>query len=176
MTLSSPKDGWYFLKAAKDEKIYIAICTIVSVGLFLLMVLWHIWGKQNPSSTTYSIIPDEYRQIHEKFVEKYKVGEENGVPVVKPPPGGDVFMLAQQWSWRPALILKKGQEYRFHLASVDTLHGFSLQPINMNYVVYPEYDYILTFRPTSSGDFRLFCNEFCGIGHHTMIDKILVEE
>lgn len=175
MSLFPPKEGWYFTKTAKDEKIWVAFATVVCIGLFLLMILWHIFGKQNPSSTTYAIIPAEYKQIYESFVEKNKVGEENGVPVVKPKPGSDVFMLAQQWSWQPALILKKGQEYRFHISSMDVMHGFSLQPVNMNYMVYPEYDYVLTFKPTSAGDFRVYCNEFCGIGHHTMITKILVE-
>lgn len=176
MTLTSPKEGWYFKKAAKDETIWIVLSVIVAICLFSLMVLWHVFGKQNTSTTTYAVTPDDYRKIYENFVEKNKIGEENGVPVVKPQPGGDVFMLAQQWRWEPAVVLKKGQEYRFHLSSMDVMHGFSLQPINMNYMVYPEYDYHLYFRPTTAGDYRVYCNEFCGIGHHTMITKILVEE
>lgn len=176
MTLLPPKEGWYYAKVAKDEKIWITLAVIVCLGLFALMVLWHIYGKQNPSNTTYAVTNEGYRKLYEAYIEKNKVGEENGVPVVKPAPNSDVIMMAEQWRWQPALILKKGQEYKFHLASVDVIHGFSLQPVNMNYEIHPEYDYVLTFRPTSAGDFRVFCNEFCGIGHHTMITKILVEE
>jgi heme/copper-type cytochrome/quinol oxidase subunit 2 len=28
--------------------------------------------------------------------------------------------------------------------------------------------------PTASGDFRIICNEFCGIGHHTMVGRVIV--
>jgi len=46
----------------------------------------------------------------------------------------------------------------------------------MNFMVFPKYDYVLTFRPTSAGEYAVVCNEFCGIGHHMMIGKIIVEE
>jgi cytochrome c oxidase subunit 2 len=29
--------------------------------------------------------------------------------------------------------------------------------------------------PTTTGEFYVVCNEFCGIGHHQMVGKILVE-
>jgi heme/copper-type cytochrome/quinol oxidase subunit 2 len=29
-------------------------------------------------------------------------------------------------------------------------------------------------RPNASGDFRIMCNEFCGIGHHTMVGRVIV--
>jgi cytochrome c oxidase subunit 2 len=28
--------------------------------------------------------------------------------------------------------------------------------------------------PTTAGDFRIICNEFCGIGHHTMVGRVIV--
>ena len=31
-----------------------------------------------------------------------------------------------------------------------------------------------TVTPTASGDFRILCNEFCGIGHHTMVGRVIV--
>ena len=27
----------------------------------------------------------------------------------------------------------------------------------------------------AAGDFRIVCNEFCGIGHHLMVGKVVVE-
>ena len=30
--------------------------------------------------------------------------------------------------------------------------------------------------PTESGDFRIVCNEFCGIGHHIMVGKVIVTD
>ena len=61
-----------------------------------------------------------------------------------------------------------------HLSSLDVNHGFSLYPLNVNFAVVPGYDYGLRVTPTAAGDFRIICNEFCGIGHHTMVGRVIV--
>lgn len=176
MSMVPPKEGWYFAKVAKDEKIWIGLAIVVCLGLFATMILWHIYGKQNPSFTTYRTSTHEFNRLYDAFVEKYQVGEEKGLPLVAPDPNSDVFIRASIWKWEPVLKLKKGEKYRFHIASTDFLHGFSLQPLNMNFMVYPNYDYVLTFTPTESGEFKILCNEYCGVGHYLMLGKIIVEE
>jgi cytochrome c oxidase subunit 2 len=94
--------------------------------------------------------------------------------VVAPPAGGDVYMLARLWDWWPIIELKKGETYRFHLSSLDWQHGFSLQPANINIQVVPNYEHVFTLTPNASGEYSVICNEYCGIGHHLMIGKILV--
>ena len=112
----------------------------------------------------------------DRFVKTNKVGELQGVPIVEPAPGGDGYLRAQMWSWYPVLKLRKNQTYRIHISSIDLQHGFSLQPVNMNFQILPGYDHVLTLSPTSAGEFSIICNEFCGIGHHLMTGRILVEE
>jgi cytochrome c oxidase subunit 2 len=97
-------------------------------------------------------------------------------PVARPPAGSDVYILGRLWQWWPILELEKGQSYRIHLSSIDWQHGFSLQPTNINIQVHPGYEHVLSLTPTQSGEFGIICNEFCGIGHHTMIGKIYVTE
>jgi cytochrome c oxidase subunit 2 len=97
------------------------------------------------------------------------------MPVVAPDPKEDVYMLGRLWQWSPVLKLKKGETYRLHLSSLDLVHGFSIFPLNLNFMVLPGYDYVLTVTPTTTGEFYVVCNEFCGIGHHQMVGKILVE-
>ena len=46
--------------------------------------------------------------------------------------------------------------------------------MNINFSVVPGYDYALHVTPTAAGDFRIVCNEFCGIGHHTMVGRVIV--
>jgi cytochrome c oxidase subunit 2 len=96
------------------------------------------------------------------------------IPVVRPPAGSDVYLLARLWQWYPILELQKGQTYRLHLSSADWQHGFSLQPLNVNVQVLPGYDMVLTVTPTESGQFGLVCNEYCGIMHHTMLSRLYV--
>ncbi len=100
----------------------------------------------------------------------------NGVPVVHPPAGGDAYIVARMWSWQPVLELEKGKTYRVHLSSLDLQHGFSLYPLNINFMVIPGQDYVITMTPTSSGEFSILCNEYCGMGHHTMVGKLIVKD
>ena len=71
---------------------------------------------------------------------------------------------------------EKGETYRLHLSSMDWQHGFSLQPNNINLQVHPGYDMVVTLTPTETGTFSVVCNEYCGVGHHTMVGKIHVVE
>ncbi len=176
MSLNSPSVGWYEKRVSKDEKIWVLIALILCIALFFWMIAWHVYGNQNPSNITYRIDPQEYAQLTEAFTKKHMIGVDNGIPVVMPKPNEDVFMLGEQWRWTPVLILRKNEWYNIHLSSKDVLHGFSLQPPNMNFMVFPGYDYVLRFKPTEAGDFRVVCNEFCGIGHHQMIGRIVVIE
>ena len=93
-----------------------------------------------------------------------------------PPPGSDVYLTAMSFQWTPILKLRKGAEYILHLSALDVNHGFNLYPVNVNFQVVPGYDYGLRVTPTEAGDFRIVCNEFCGIGHHTMVGRVIVTD
>jgi len=138
------------------------------------MIYWHATGAQNLANETYRTTPNAYFAKVERNVADWQVREMNGVPVVKPPAGADVYLLGRMWLWYPVLELERGQTYRLHLSSLDLQHGFSLQPININVQVHPGYDHVLTVTPNISGEYTIVCNEFCGLGHHMMMGKILV--
>lgn len=176
MSLLSPAEGWYYKKVSKDEKMWMVIALVLCIMLFIWMVMWHVYGRQNPSSTTYKTSTAEFSKLSEAYIKQYMVGTDKGIPVVRPQPNSDVFILAEMWRWSPVLILQKDQAYKMHISSRDVLHGFSIQPVNMNFQVYPQYDYVLEFKPTEAGEYKVICNEFCGIGHHTMIGKMVVIE
>ncbi len=174
MSISKPERVWW-RPVDREEKLWITIALIWALILFLMMPYWHVKGKQNPSQETYKVTPTEFLQKANEFIEQYKVGVEKGIPVVEPPPGSDIYLIARMWSWSPILKLKKGETYRLHVSSLDLQHGFSVYPINMNFMVLPNYDYVLTITPTEEGEYTIICNEYCGLGHHLMVGKILVE-
>lgn len=144
--------------------------------MFAIMPLWHWKGGQNPAGIRGKTTTKEFRARTTRFIKDYQVETEAGLPVVAPPPGAEVYLQASMWNWTPVLKLKKGVTYTIHLSSVDINHGFGLYPLNLNFQVVPGYDYALKMTPNQSGDLRIICNEFCGIGHHTMTGKILVED
>ena len=174
MSIYTPPADW-FKAPSGAERLWVGLALCWCIVMSIAMPYWHFYGKQNPTGHSYRVDPSEFAIRTQKFVETNQVGEENGVPIVEVAPGGDGYLLARMWSFQPILKLKKGQEYRIHISSLDLQHGFSLQPLNMNFQVLPGYDHVLTLRPTSTGVFPIICNEFCGIGHHMMTGRIVVE-
>jgi cytochrome c oxidase subunit 2 len=158
--------------------VWITIAFLWGLVMFFTMVFWHINGEQNLSNEAYRVKPEVFAKKVEAMAAKYKVREEGstGIPVVRPPAGTDVYMLARIWEWWPILELEKGKSYRLHLSSMDWQHGFSLQPVNINIQVHPNYEMVLTIKPTQAGEFSVVCNEYCGVGHHTMLGRIRVVE
>jgi len=175
MSIHQPPDDW-FQAPHGAERAWIGIALCWCLVLTLMMPYWHFRGKQNSTGEAYRTTPAEFAARVERFVQANTVGEDKGVPVVQPAPGSDCYLQAQMWRWHPVLKLKKDQTYRLHVSSLDVQHGFSLQPMNMNFQILPGYDHVLTVTPTEAGEYLIICNEFCGIGHHLMTGKILVEE
>lgn len=174
MTIESPPEGWFRMPHG-HERLWIGLALIWCLVMFAMMPYWHFFGKQNSTGESYSVSPNEFSERVMQFAEANKVGEEDGTPIVEPPPGGDAYLLGRMWNWYPILKLRQGETYRLHISSFDLQHGFSVQPINMNFQVMPGYDHVLTITPTHAGEFTIVCNEFCGLGHHHMIGKIIVE-
>jgi len=167
---------WWNEPIEKVELIWIVIAFLWGLFMFAFMIAWHFIGQQNLNKEAYRIAPSSYEAKVEEFAKKYTVREEQGIPVVKPPPGAEVYLLGRLWQWWPILELDKSQSYRIHISSLDWQHGFSLQPTNINIQVHPGYEHVITLTPTQSGEFGIICNEFCGIGHHTMTGKIYVKD
>ena len=179
MAIQPPaKRIWWSEPLHRMEIIWIAIAFLWGIVMFSAMIYWHAYGEQNLSNEAYRITPEAFAERTEAMTDQYTVREEGdtGIPVVHPPPGSDIYMLARLWEWWPILELEKGQTYRLHLASMDWQHGFSLQPTNINVQVHPNVEMVLTLTPTETGSFGVVCNEFCGIGHHIMLGKIYVVE
>ncbi len=169
-----PVPGVWWRPAHKSEKIWVAIAFAWCMVLFAMMPLWHWKGGQNPSGIRSKVDPKAFYSRTVAFAREYRVGEDRGIPIVAPPPGSDIYLTALSFQWYPILQLEKDKEYILHLSALDVNHGFSLYPLNVNFQVVPGYDYGLRVTPTATGDFRIICNEFCGIGHHTMVGRMIV--
>jgi cytochrome c oxidase subunit II len=170
-----PEATWF--KAPHGaERTWIGLALGWCVVLSVMMPYWHFKGKQNSTGESYRVEPMAYAARVQQFIQTNKVGEDKGIPIVEPAPGGEAYLQAQMWMFTPIIQFKKGQTYRLHLSSIDLQHGFSLQPMNMNFQILPGYDHVLTITPTEAGEYSVICNEFCGIGHHMMTGKIIVTE
>jgi cytochrome c oxidase subunit 2 len=168
---------WWKQPIDRVEILWVFIAFAWCMVMFFMMPYWHIYGKQNLSNETYKVKPEQFSRAAQEMVDKYTVRTETEekIPVVKPPAGSDVFLVARLWAWWPMLELEQGKTYRLHLTSMDYQHGFSLQPENINIQVIPGYEHVVTVTPNRAGTYAIVCNEFCGIGHHKMVTKLYVK-
>jgi len=168
---------WWKHPLYRVEGLWIAIAFAWCMVMFFMMVGWHIYGKQNLSTETYKTTPEMFSAKTQAMVDKYTVRTETdqNIPVVRPPEGSDIYLIARLWSWWPILELEKDKTYKLHMTSMDYNHGFSLQPTNINIQVVPGYEHVMKITPNQSGQFSIVCNEFCGINHHSMVGRLYVK-
>lgn len=178
-SFTAPAKNWATEPIERTEILWIVIAASWCLFMFCWMIAWHWIGNQNMANEAYKTTTEAYGKKVEDFTAKYTVRQDKSdpsLPVVAPPPGSDVYLAASRWQWRPVLELQKGKSYRVHISSLDWDHGFSLQPENINFTAYPGYEAVVTMTPNKSGQFGIVCNEYCGIGHHTMLGRIYVKE
>ncbi|MCC7548334.1 MAG: cytochrome c oxidase subunit II [Burkholderiales bacterium] len=175
--LPPAKRIWWKEPVEKLEVWWIVIAFLWALVLFFMMPYWHVFGKQNLSNEAYRISAAQFQQKTQEMVDKYTVRTETelNIPVVQPPAGSDVYLIARLWQWWPILELEKDKTYRLHLSAMDYQHGFSLQPENINLQVVPDYEMVVTITPNKTGSFAIVCNEYCGIGHHQMVSRMYVK-
>lgn len=171
---------WWKQPIAIQEWVWIGLAFTWAMIMFVMMIYWHIYGEQNLSTETYKSTPEMYAAKAEKFIADNTVRVEKGlngeeIPVAKANDKDEVYLTASLWKFWPILELEKGKTYKVHLYSMDYNHGFSLQPTNINIQIVPGYEHVVKMTPTQSGTFAIVCNEFCGIGHHTMLGRIYVK-
>ncbi len=168
---------WWKQPIDKIEWTWIMLAFTWGMIMFVMMIYWHINGKQNLSTETYKSTREMFAAKAEKFIAENTVRTETeqNIPVVKAPESGDVYLTASLWRWWPILELEKDKTYKVHLYSMDYNHGFSLQPVNINIQVVPGYEHVVKMTPNKAGTYSIVCNEYCGIGHHTMLGRIYVK-
>jgi cytochrome c oxidase subunit 2 len=87
-----------------------------------------------------------------------------------------VYMLAHMWAWTPSpLHVPQGAAITFYVTSADVLHGFQVPGTTINATAVPGIIGSVTYTFAHAGTYNIICNEYCGIGHHNMIGRIIVD-
>jgi len=83
-------------------------------------------------------------------------------------------VVGLMFTWLPGeLTLPAGTPVTFHLSSIDVTHGYQIVRTNAQTMVIP--GYVSQFTSTfDAGEYLIVCNEYCGVGHHTMFAKLHV--
>lgn len=99
-------------------------------------------------------------------------------PGVRKTPDGryEVILVAQAWAFMPAEIrIPRNTEVTFTATSVDVIHGLEIERTRVNMMLIPGQVGKITHTFRDPGEYLLICHEYCGVGHHTMSGKVIVE-
>lgn len=88
----------------------------------------------------------------------------------------EAVIVAQTWAFNPSLIrVPVGAEVTFTATTVDVIHGLNVEGTRLNLMLVPGQISRNTYRFSEAGEYLMICHEYCGLGHHTMAGKVIVE-
>ena len=100
-----------------------------------------------------------------------------GVAALAQPPGQAIKITAKKFEYNPKEItLKKGVPVVLEFTSLDRLHGFKCQELEVRADIKPGQVARVNVNPQKVGDFEFHCDKFCGFGHGNMTGMIHVVE
>jgi cytochrome c oxidase subunit 2 len=89
----------------------------------------------------------------------------------------EVYLTAGVWFFSPNEIrVPVGSTVTFVATSRDVVHGLLVPNARVNVMLLPGQVARVTTRFDRPGEFSMICHEYCGIAHHTMWGKVIVEE
>jgi cytochrome c oxidase subunit 2 len=85
-------------------------------------------------------------------------------------------MVGEVWFFTPNEIrVPVGSTVTFVATSQDVIHGLFIPGVNVNVMLIPGQISRVTAHFDRVGEYFIACHEYCGIAHHTMGGKVIVE-
>lgn len=120
---------------------------------------WH-WSFRYPG-------PDgEFGQVEHKLISR-----DNPFGMIEEDPAGQDDILVSS----PVLHLPVNQPVKLLLRSKDVLHDFAVAEFRLKMDMVPGMVTYFWLEPTVVGEYDILCEELCGVGHHTMQGRVVVE-
>lgn len=187
--------------AAELDSLYILITAVCAVSMVLvvgaqLYFMWKYKKRSDADKTSplthngklefaWSAIPAIFLVIF--FVR----GEQGYMELVSPPVDAiDVNVTAKKWSWSfnypkyptsesledgvPTLIVPLNKPVQLVMTSTDVIHSFYVPVFRVKKDVVPGRYTTLWFTAIKTGVFPIFCTEYCGDEHSTMLARVVV--
>jgi len=73
------------------------------------------------------------------------------------------------------LIVPVGKPIKMLLSSQDVIHSFFVPDFRVKMDVLPNRYTLTWFEATKTGEFEIYCTEYCGKGHSEMLGKVIVK-
>lgn len=88
----------------------------------------------------------------------------------------EVAMIAQTWAFIPNEVrVPAGSTVTFRVTTRDVIHGFEVTDTGVNIMLIPGQVSVARATFDEPGEHLFICHEYCGVGHHTMFGRVIVE-
>jgi cytochrome c oxidase subunit 2 len=97
-----------------------------------------------------------------------------------------IYVVGKQWMWKvqhpegkseiDELHVPLGTPVKLIMTSEDVIHDFSIPAFRIKRDVLPGRYTTEWFQATKTGDFHLFCAQYCGTNHSAMVGRVVVME
>lgn len=138
------------------------------LGAFLLALLYATVGHGIQ-------LPGDDGTIHPAEVRSTPPFDNPGLRQVGPGQY-EAVIIGMAWAFQPAeLRIPAGSEVTFITTSVDVLHGFKIEGTTVNGMLIPGQILRMTHTFREPAEHLIICHEYCGVMHHIMYGKVIVE-
>lgn len=156
------------MKVDVYERVWMWLAAIMIFGFLTAVIVGAARSAVHPPSHIETIDPTKVR-VEGDFV----------TPRIETQPDGTTLIVgtAELFAFKPAVMrVPVGKPVTFRLTSPDVVHGFQIVGTNVNATLMPGYVSQMTVTFPKAGEYLLVCNEYCGLAHHLMQGKLIVEE
>lgn len=88
----------------------------------------------------------------------------------------EAVIIGRAWQFIPSEIrVPAGAEVTFVATTTDVIHGLHVEGTRLNMMLIPGQVSRNSVTFKKPGEHLIICHEYCGINHHTMFGKVIVE-
>lgn len=89
---------------------------------------------------------------------------------------GEIRMTAKKYAFDPAEIrVRKDERVKLVITALDREHGFKLEAFDIDRKLSKGEPVTIEFVADKAGTFPFQCSHLCGLGHHKMKGRLIVE-
>src|SRR5579864_1385402 len=156
------------MKVELYERIWMVLAAVMIAGFLGVIVSASVAHAIHPPSHVETIDP-----------EKVATDPDFSRPRVEVRPDGSALVVGttEMFAFKPETVrVPRGRPVTFRLTSPDVIHGYQVVGTNANAMILPGYVTRFTVVFPRAGEYLVACNEYCGLAHHLMQGKVIVEE
>jgi len=188
-----PEQGSAYAQQVDQLHYFVVTMTMIGfVGVATALFYFVIrYRRRREGESTPHVSP---RPLHEAlfvagplalFLLWFAIGYPLFVRLTTPPKDAiDVYVMGKKWMWKYAypggpggidtLHVPAGRPVRLLLTSRDVIHSFYLPAFRIKQDAVPGRYTQTWFQADRPGRYEIFCAEYCGIGHSSMLGELVV--